>query len=82
MFVVIENTPGYLPDADDPAMFEDYSEAVAYLNEVCDELEEQGYKVDRSWASADNLAAAFAQRDDTVAPDLGRTVQIIRDDES
>jgi hypothetical protein len=78
MFVVIESTPGYLPETE-PVDFEDYSEAVSYLNELADELEEQGYETDRSWASSDNLAAVHATRTDTVAPDLGRSIEIIRD---
>jgi len=79
-FVVIESTPGYMPDADEPAVFDNYADAVAYANELCNELEEQGYTVDRSWASQDNLFAAHATRDDTIAPDLGRTIQVVRDD--
>lgn len=80
-FVVIESTPGYMPDADDPATFEDYGDAVAYVNELGDELAEQGYSVDRSIASADNLYALYATRTDTVAPDLGRYVSIVKDED-
>ena len=32
-YLVIENTPGYLPEDDDPPAFDDYSEAVTCLNE-------------------------------------------------
>ena len=32
-FTVIENTPGYMPEADDPPVFDTYAEAVACLNE-------------------------------------------------
>lgn len=79
MYLVIENTPGYLPDVE-PAEFEDYADAVAYANELADELEEQGYKADRSWASRDNSYAIHAERSDTVAPDLGRNIEVVRDD--
>lgn len=75
-YVVIESTPGYLPDAE-PADFVDYSDAVAYANELCNELVKAGYSVDRSWASRDNYFAAYAERD---ADDLGRYVEVIRDD--
>jgi hypothetical protein len=73
-FVVIESTPGYLPEDDDPLVTDSYEEAV-------EELEDAGYVVDRSWASQDNLYAAHAERPDMVAPDLGRTVQIIREED-
>jgi hypothetical protein len=79
-YVVIENTPGYLPDADDPAVFDAYEDAVAYANELCDELEADGYEVDRSWASSGNYFAAHAERSDTVAPDLGRFVAVELDE--
>ena len=77
-FYVIENTPGYLPDAE-PVDFDDYADAVAYAHELADELEEQGYVTNRSWASADNLLCIEAHRTDTVAPDLGRFIAIERD---
>ena len=69
MFVVIE----HMPDSDEPAEFENYADAVAYANELCDELEKAGYSVDRSWASSGNYFAAFA-------PDLGRYVAVERVD--
>lgn len=51
-FVVIENTPGYMPDDDDPALFDDLDAAKEYLkNEVerfCDFLAE-GYDFDESY---------------------------------
>jgi hypothetical protein len=80
-FVVIESTPGYLPEDDDPLVTDSYEEAVEEVNRICDELEDAGYVVDRSWASQDNLYAAHAERPDMVAPDLGRTVQIIREED-
>ncbi len=82
MFIVIENTPGYLPDADEPAEFESYSEGVAYANELADELEEQGYTCDRSWASSQNTYAIHCARPEgtMVAPDLGRNIEVIADE--
>lgn len=44
-WVVIENTPGYMPDVEG-AEFEDYTSAVAYANELADELEADGYITD------------------------------------
>jgi len=78
-YVVIENTPGYMPEADEPAEFDTYAEAVAYADELADELAEAGYdRIDRSWASRDNYYAIHAERSDTVAPDLGRTIEVTR----
>lgn len=75
-FVVIESTPGYMADDDDPAVFDEYTDAVAHANTLADQLEEQGYTTDRGWASADNYYAIKAVRDDTVAPDLGRIIAV------
>lgn len=73
-WIVIENTPGYMPDAD----FEEYSEAVEYANELADALETQGYKCDRSWASSGNYYAIMCElpREATIAPDLGRLIAV------
>jgi len=78
-YLVIESTPGYLPDTDEPAEFDNYAEAVAYANELADELEVEGYVADRSWASRDNYYAIHAERSDMVAPDLGRNIEVIAD---
>jgi hypothetical protein len=80
-FTVIENTPGYMPDADELAEFDEYSDAVAYANELADELEKQGYVTDRSWASSDNSYAIHAERTDMVAPDLGRNIEVVKIEE-
>lgn len=78
MFFVHESTPGYLPDADEPAFFEEYADAVAYANELADELEADGYTTDRGWASSGNYYAVKATRD---ADDLGRFIAVERDDD-
>jgi hypothetical protein len=75
-FIVIESTPGYMPEDDEPAIFAEYADAVAHANELADELEEQGYATDRSWASGGNYYAIKAERSDTVAPDLGRFIAV------
>jgi hypothetical protein len=79
MYLVIENTPGYLPDSD-PAEFTEYADAVAYANELADELEDQGFTTDRSWASRDNYYAISAT-DPNKTHDLGRTIEIVLDQE-
>jgi hypothetical protein len=81
MFVVIESTPGHMPDSCEPAEFVEYADAVAYANELADELEDQGYTTDRSWASSGNYFAVYATRDDMVAPDLGRFIAVERDEQ-
>jgi hypothetical protein len=74
VFIVIENTPGYLPESE-PVEFETYDAAVAYAHELADELEEQGYRTDRGWASSANLLAIGAARD---GRDLGRFIAVER----
>jgi hypothetical protein len=73
-WTVIENTPGYLPDAE-PTDFAEYSEAVAYANELADELEEAGYVTDRSWALQINHFAIKATHPDRIH-DLGRSIEV------
>lgn len=86
MFVVIENTPGYLPEVDDPAEFEDYAEAVVFMQEEIERyvetIKEVGGKpeVEVGWASPDNLAAAMVY-DLSREHDLGRYFGVERDDE-
>lgn len=80
MFVVIESTPGYLPEDTDPATFDDYAEAVAYLNERAGEYADDpdgNYRVEYGIASGDNLAAVIVW-DDSKAHDLGRVIEILR----
>jgi hypothetical protein len=82
-FVVIENTPGYLPDDDDPPTFEEYSDAVEYLNARAAEYADDpdgNYRVEYGIASGDNLSAVIVWDDDK-SHDLGRVIQILRDDE-
>jgi hypothetical protein len=79
-WIVVESTPGYMPESGEPAEFTEYAEAVAYANELADELEEQGYSTDRGWASSGNYFAIKAERSDTVAPDLGRLIAVERDE--
>jgi hypothetical protein len=78
MWVVIESTPGYLPESE-PAEFDEYADAVAYAHELADELEEQGYQCDRGWASSGNYLAIHCT-DPGKIHDLGRTIAIERDD--
>lgn len=78
MFVVIENTPGYLPDDDDPPTFTEYAAAVEYLNERAAEYADDpdaNYRVEYGWASSGNYAAVMVWDDDKTH-DLGRYIGV------
>jgi hypothetical protein len=80
-YVVIENTPGYLPDDYDPPVFDDYASAVEYLNDRAAEYADDpdgNYRVEVGWASADNYAAVMVWDDDKTH-DLGRYIGIEND---
>ncbi len=71
MYIVTENTPGYMPDSSDPAMFDTFGEAQSYANDLCDELEADGYTVERY------IDYFYGERKTgMVAPDLGRCINI------
>ncbi len=74
-WLVVENTPGYLPDSE-PADFTEYADAVSYANELADQLEEDGYECDRSWASSGNYYAIMCAR--AGEHELGRWIGIER----
>ena len=77
-YIVIENTPGYLPEDDDPFITDDYAAAVAYMNERADEYENDpdgNFRVDRGWASGNNYAAVMVW-DDNKTHDLGRSISV------
>ena len=84
-FIVIENTPGYMPEEDEPAEFEDYADAVAYMRERVAEYVEQieeddaTAEVSEGWASPNNYAAVMVYRSDRIK-DLGRYFGVERVD--
>ena len=87
-FIVIENTPGYLPEDDDPFITDDYDEAVAYMNERADSLaefiaESDGKpEISTGWASPNNYAAVMVY-DLSHKHDLGRYigVELVEEDD-
>lgn len=82
-YVVVENTPGYLPEDDDPPVFHTYSDAVAYANERADEYEHDPdgrYDVDRSYASSENTYCVVVHDCDR-EHDLGRVIEVLRYEE-
>lgn len=77
-FIIVENTPGYLPEDDDPFVTDDYSAAVAYMNERADEYanDESGvYSVEYGAASQNNFAAVIIH-DSSKSHDLGRYIAV------
>lgn len=78
-YIVVESGPGYMPGQDEPAEFDNYADAVAYANELADELEEQGYECDRSWASSQNTYAISCTTSEKIH-DLGRTIEVLADE--
>ena len=90
-YVVIENTPGYMPEDCEPFVSSDYQECVrvmremadSYADDLRDELEDEGYavEVDHGYASSSNLAAAAVTDDRPHS--LGRyfAVELCEDDE-
>lgn len=77
-WTVIENTPGYMPVGDVAPLFDDYAEAVKYLNERCAEYADDpdgNYSVDYGWASSGNYAAAMIH-DHNKTHDLGRWIAV------
>ena len=82
-YLVIENTPGYLPEDDDPPAFDDYSEAVTCLNERAKEYEEDpdgNFRVEYGWASRDNFAAVMIYDEDKTH-DLGRSIEVVKEED-
>ncbi len=72
MYLVIENTPGYLPDADEPATFESFSDGLEYAEELAAELEGQGYTCDR-----DTPGHIYCTTKDKMY-DLGRVIEVMK----
>lgn len=79
MFVVIENTPGYLPDSE-PAEFETWDSAVDFAESLARELEEDGYLVWRAEAIGKCWTAHFEAIESTpmYQPRLGRFIAVER----
>ncbi len=77
-FIVMSNTPGYLPEDDDPVITDDYDAAVQVMREdvarYVEQIEDYGdgkAEVSEGWASPNNYAAVMVY-DSRSAHDLGR----------
>jgi len=71
MYIVIENTPGYLPDIG-PTIFDSWTHAWDYALSLANELEADGYVCARPDANdtGDNVIAC------TTADDLRRVIEV------
>jgi hypothetical protein len=78
-WLVLENTPGYLPDDNDPPVFDDRDAAVAYLAERLEEhvatILDEGGAPTVSWS--DDREEAFVE-DSNREHDLGRWFGVIQ----
>ena len=74
-WVVIENTPGYLPDDDEPFVTDDLSAAIAHAAELADyyrEHDDWEYDVE---GSDDGMSYYVSERDNP--RDLGRVIEVL-----
>jgi hypothetical protein len=81
-YIVIENTPGYLPEEDDPATFEDLADARTYASDRLSSLLDS-LLWDTDDLSVLSISGSF-QEDRSVyvtdtrrAHDLGRVIEIL-----
>ncbi len=93
-FVVIESTPGYMPEDDDPATFEDITEARVYASDVLsrlldcvvegwegiEETEEEPHAYTVSGSFADTDCFSVFVDDCSQRHGLGRIIEIIEDE--
>lgn len=77
MWLVTENTPGYLPEAE-PMEFEDYEDAYQAMVDAVAELSDEGYEVDHAVHERGRFHRVFMARPEgsMVAPDLGRVLHV------
>jgi hypothetical protein len=84
-FVVVESTPGYLPEDDEPATFATLDEAREYASELVADLIEHLHETYSDEGGADvDVRGSFAEGDSSVIVyderrehDLGRVVEIL-----
>ncbi len=68
VYVVVENTPGYLPDSE-PASFVRKQDALDHMRDLAEELREDGYKVRGSMREG----GYYGERHSN---DLGRVIEL------
>jgi len=81
-YTVIEYTPGYLPEDDDPPVFDQYAQALNYLMEERKRIEDDGW----DYGDGDYQALEFSDgmqdgwfsyTNTKLSHDLGRVVVIV-----
>lgn len=75
-YTVVENTPGYLPEDDDPATFEDLDEAVAYADGLARSIHDS-YAEHGEPATWDRSSPTLWRIEPDDPSLLGRVVEII-----
>jgi hypothetical protein len=87
-YVVVENTPGYLPEDDEPAIFDNLDDARVYASDVLSRLldyiyegqelngTDEGFTVLGSFAQGDKWVLVY---DNSREHDLGRIIEIIEE---
>lgn len=76
-YVVIENTPGYLPEDTEPAYFDSYAEALRHLVEYNKELRDSSFLGMDHYEVQPIINGQFSYFDKTKSHDLGRSVEIV-----
>jgi hypothetical protein len=87
-YVVIENTPGYLPEDDDPATFETIEEARVYASDLLSRLLDSIYEsqMDDPEPVGFTVSGSFQEDlsvivfDNARMHDLGRVIEILREE--
>lgn len=69
---MIENTPGYLPENNEPPEFDNYSDAMKHLDEYWQELFRDGFY------PTPIVNGFFEYEDRGRVHDLGRVVEIVK----
>lgn len=75
-YAIIESTPGYLPEDDDPPVFDQYNEALNYLIDRYHELEDADEERVLEFKT-DFKNGYFSYTDFRKMHDLGRIVEIV-----
>ena len=78
-YAVIENTPGYLPEDDDPYVTEDLDAAKAYLVELVEQHEEWLEETNQTYSAYRDPDGMYATIDNRsgYTYDLGRVFEIL-----
>lgn len=79
-FIVIENTPGYLPDDTDPGVYDTFQEALEAAKTLEAELIDMGYTQEGSTIQEANYYQSYWTTEEKMH-DLGRVIEIMEAEE-